>query len=82
MDWGEDQNSVMLICPERLDPETLGSRIPVIFLLQASAGLSYIGIDPAGVAAAPEVLPGSGECRGGTQGRKEEQGIDSLCFIF
>lgn len=57
MDWGEDQNSVMLICPERLDPETLGSRIPVIFLLQASAGLSYIGIDPAGVAAAPEVLP-------------------------
>lgn len=70
-----------LICTERLGPESLGSRIPVIFP-QAGAGPGGIGVDPTGIAASPEVLPGGSDCGGGAQARKEKQGIDSLCFIF
>lgn len=39
-----------LICTERLGPESLGSRIPVI-LPQAGAGPGGIGVDPTGIAA-------------------------------
>lgn len=69
MDWGEDQKSVMLISTERLDPESPGSRIPVI----AGLVLIYIGIDPAGVAVAPEVLPGSSDCGGGGSARRRSK---------
>lgn len=79
MGWGE--GSKCLICPERLDPESLGSRIPAV-LLQAGAGPGGIGVDPAGIAEAPEVLPGGSDCGGGAQARMGKQGIDSLCFIF
>lgn len=51
MGWGGGSKYMMLvsplICTERLDPESLGSRIPVI-LLQAGAGPGGIGVDPTG----------------------------------
>lgn len=70
-----------LIYTERLDPESLGCRIPVI-LPQAGPGPGGIGVDPTGRAVAPEVLPGGSGCGGGAEARKERQGIDSLGFIF
>lgn len=59
-----------LICIERLDPESPDSRIPVIVVLQASAGLSGVGNDPAGLAVAPEVLPGGSDHREGGSGQE------------
>lgn len=60
-----------LICIEGLDPESPDSRIPVIVVvLWASAGLSGVGNDPAGVAVAPKVLPGGSDCRGGGSGQE------------
>lgn len=47
------------MCIKRLSPES-----------QASAGLNGTGNDPAGVAVAPEVLPGGSDWQGGGSGQE------------
>lgn len=76
MDWGEDQNSVMLICTERRDsgPQAAESQcLPSSRLVQGSAAWGL-----------PCWAAGAGKQRmwGRGWGRKEEPGLDSLCFIF
>lgn len=73
---------MMLICTERLHPESPGSRVPVIFLLQASAGLSCVGIDSAGVVVAPEALPGSSQCEEGGSGQEGGARVSFTLLYF
>lgn len=70
-----------LICTERLGPESLGSRIPVI-LPQAGAGPGGIGVDPTGIAAAPEVLPGGSDCGRGAQAGRRSKGLIHSALFF
>lgn len=75
MDWGVgggDQNSVMLICTERLD-RVPGRQSPSALPPPGQCRARRPGVAPAGAAGAPG---------GGARGRTEEPGLGWLCFIL